>query len=466
MSPAPDEVPPAIYAGSRLGSDLQAPPEAAYDGLALPTDGAEAPLEPGPEDRDIAHAVAEEAEWMAAFLARLVDQPTVLGNEEPGQAVVREGLRELGLEPVDVPMDAEALRAHPLASPFDWDVEGKVNVVATWEGGARDHGRSLILNGHVDVVSPEPAGQWPRDPFVAHVEDGWLYGRGAADMKCGLAAMLGAVKGLRRLGLQPHAPIHLGSVVEEECTGNGSLQMVLAGYTADAAVIAEPFGAAITTSQVGVLWFHVRITGLPGHAAESGRAVNAIESSLRMIQALRVLESELNQAPLPPYDAYPHPIGLNVGTIRGGDWPSTVPGECTIGFRIALYPGMEIRDLQDRIEGIVAEAASADQAMSAHPPEVIYRGFRAPGYEVPRDHPLVTTLAGAYARHHGVGPALVGTTGTTDARIFGLAAGIPSVCFGPYAEQAHGVGERVYLPSVTQTAQVLGLFIRDWCGLT
>jgi acetylornithine deacetylase len=155
-----------------------------------------------------------------------------------------------------------------------------------------------------------------------------------------------------------------------------------------------------------------------------------------------------------------------VGTIRGGDWPSTVPGECTIGFRIGLYPTMELRDLQDRIEAIVAEAAAADETMYAYPPEVIYRGFLAPGYEIERDHPLVTTLAGAYARHHRVAPALVATTGTTDARVFGLAAGIPSVCFGPYAEQAHGVGERVYLPSVAQTAQVLGLFIRDWCGLS
>ncbi|MGZ8577947.1 MAG: ArgE/DapE family deacylase [Actinomycetota bacterium] len=465
MSRVPDAVPPAFYAGSRLGTDLGPPQASAYDGLALPVEASPELMEPGAEDRELAEAIAGEGAWMTAFLERLVDQPTVLGHEESGQAVVREAFREIGLEPVDVPMDAEALRVHPLASPFDWDVDGKVNVVATWEGDVTG-GRSLILNGHIDVVSPEPIGQWPRDPFVAHVEDGWLYGRGAADMKCGLAAMLGAVKGLRRVGLQPHAPVHIQSVVEEECTGNGALQTVLAGYGADAAVIIEPFGAAITTSQVGVLWFHVRMTGLPGHAAESGRAVNAIESSLRMIQALRVLESELNADPPAPYDAYPHPIGLNVGTIRGGDWPSTVPGECTIGFRIGLYPGMELRDLQDRIEAIVAEAAAADEMMFAYPPEVIYRGFRAPGYELERDHPLVTTLAGAYARHHGVAPALVATTGTTDARVFGLAAGIPSVCFGPYAEQAHGVGERVYLPSVTQTAQVLGLFIRDWCGLS
>ena len=122
------------------------------------------------------------------------------------------------------------------------------------------------------------------------------------------------------------------------------LQTVLAGYGADAAVIVEPFGAAITTSQVGVLWFHVRMTGLPGHAAESGRAVNAIESSLRMIQALRVLESELNVDPPPPYDAYPHPIGLNVGTIEvatgrrrcPANAPSDSASGCTRGWSSAI----------------------------------------------------------------------------------------------------------------------------------
>ncbi|MEX0983861.1 MAG: ArgE/DapE family deacylase [Actinomycetota bacterium] len=465
MHPA-DEVAPAGYGGSRLLSDVAAPPASAYDGLALAVTHAEAAGEMAPQDRDIAAAIAEESGWMAGFLARLVDQPTTLGNEATGQAVVREALREIGLEPVDVAMDAEALRAHPVHSPFDWDVDGKQNVVATWHAGATDHGRSLILNGHVDVVSPEPRDQWIRDPFLAHVEDDWLYGRGAADMKCGLAAILGAVKGLRRLGLEPHAPIHVESVVEEECTGNGTLQTILAGYTADAAIITEPFGGAITTSQVGVLWFHVRLRGLPGHAAASGQAVNAIEHSLKIIKALRVLEAELEAAPPAPYDAYAHPIGLNVGTIHGGDWPSTVPGECTVGYRIALYPGMAVRDLQDRIEIVVAEAASEDPSLFAYPPEVIYRGFRASGYELAQDHPLVTTLAGAYARRHGAQPVLVATTGTTDARVFGEAAQIPAVCFGPYAEQAHGVGERVYLPSVVQTAQVLGVFIRDWCGLS
>ncbi len=313
-------------------------------------------------------------------------------------------------------------------------------------------------------MSGQPLDQWTRDPFGGVREGDWLYGRGAADMKCGLAAILGAVKGLRALGLAPHAPVIVESVVEEECTGNGTLATLLAGYTADAAVIAEPFGAAITTSQVGVLWFEVVITGVPGHAAER-QAVNAIEKSLNMIQALRVVEAELNAAPPPPYDRFTHPINMNVGAIHGGDWASTVPGECVTSYRIALYPNMKVRDLQDRIEAVIAEAAVADPDVFAHPPEVRYGGFACDGYEIWEESPLVTTLAGAFTRQAGEPPALVATTGTTDARIFGL-SGIPAVCFGPYEEQAHGVDVRVYLPSVVQTAQVLGLFVRDWCGLS
>jgi acetylornithine deacetylase len=284
-------------------------------------------------------------------------------------------------------------------------------------------------------------------------------------MKCGLAAIVGAVRGIRRLGLEPLAPVHLESVVEEECTGNGTVATILAGYTADAAVIAEPYGAAITTSQVGVLWFHVRLRGVSVHAAEAASGVNAIEKSYEVMRALRGLEAELNVAPPPPYDEIAHPINLNVGAIRGGDWASTVPAECETSYRIALYPGMSVRDLQDRVEAVVAEAAVEDPEILAHPPEIRYSGFTSEGYEIAEDHPLVTTLASAFARHTGGPPALVATTSTTDAVAFGR-AGIPAVCFGPYAEATHGVDERVWFPSVVQTAQVMASFVRDWCGLS
>lgn len=461
MEPLPDEAPPGAYGGSRLTTDVEPPDAHAFAGR-----GELAPAEPsedvGSLDGEILAAIAEQADWMTDLLSELVRAPTTLGNEEPGQVVVEAALAEIGLEPVDVPMDGERLRAHPLAAPFDWDVAGKRNVVSTWGPRDGEPGRSLILNGHIDIVSPEPTTHWGDvDPFGAHREDGWMVGRGAADMKCGIAAILGAVKGLRSLGLAPRAPVTVESVVEEECSGNGTLQTLLDGFTADAAVIAEPFGAAITTSQVGVLWFSVRITGVPGHAAEGQHATNAIEKSLAVIGALRSLEADLNASPPPPYDLFTHPINLNVGTIRGGDWASTVPGECETGYRIAMYPEMMIGELKGRIEAAVSEATS-DQPGAA---EVRYNGFSSRGYDIPDDHPLVTSLAHAFTRQSGTPPALVSTTGTTDAAVFGNVAGIPAVCFGPYAEAAHGVGERVYLPSVVQTAQVLGLFVRDWCSL-
>jgi len=459
MHPGPDDG--GAYGGSRLTSEVE-PSPLAFDGRGGAFAPAVSGVEPGAVEFRILDAVEDEAEWMADVLAALVRAPTTLGNEEVGQMVVREALREIGLQPVHVPMDAAALRASPQASPFDWDVEGKQNVVATWGPGAAADGRSLILNGHIDVVSPEPTSQWGgRHPFSGDREDGWLYGRGAADMKCGLAAILGAVKALIRLGLTPHAPVYVESVVEEECTGNGTLQTLLSGYRADAAVVAEPFGAAITTTQVGVLWFKVRITGVPGHAAEGRNTVNAIEQSLHVINALRVLEAELNVSPPPPFDLFAHPINLNVGAIEGGDWASTVPGWCTTHYRIAAYPGTSMLELKARIERVVAAATQE------HPGEasVLYGGFSCEGYDIPNDATLVTSLAEAFIRQAGSPPSLVATTGTTDAGVFGH-AGVPAVCFGPYAEQAHGVGERVYLPSVIQTAQVMGLFISDWCTLS
>src|SRR5262245_42995460 len=133
---------------------------------------------------------------MVDLLTELVAAPTVLGSEEPGQAVMRRAFAGLGLSPVDVPLERGALERHPAGAPFSWSVEGKRNVVATWPGVGG--GRSLILNGHIDVVSPEPLSLWAGPPFAARREGEWLYGRGAGDMKSGLAAMVGAVAGLQR----------------------------------------------------------------------------------------------------------------------------------------------------------------------------------------------------------------------------------------------------------------------------
>ena len=185
-----------------------------------------------------------------------------------------------------------------------------------------------------------------------------------------------------------------------------------------------------------------------------------------VIRALRALEAELNDARPPPYDAYPHPINLNVGVIHGGDWPSTVAGECRARFRLALYPGESVEGLRERIEAVVASRRGHGRLPG---------GASAGGQSTTASPARATSCRGGAAGDGVVGdvrPAGGGRAGPDrDHRYHrradvGLHGGIPSVCFGPYAEAAHGVDERVYLPSVVQTAQVLALFIRDWCGVT
>lgn len=417
-------------------------------------------------DADIIAAVAAEESAMVDLLAELVRAPTVLGHEAPGQEVMRQAFAALDLEPVDVPLSRAALDGHPGAAPFSWDVDGKANVVATWRPVGPGDGRSLILNGHVDVVSPDPRSLWSDDPYSARRDGDWLYGRGAGDMKSGLAAMVGAVRGLRRLGVTPRAPVQLQSVVEEECTGNGALACVLAGHTADAAILTEPTQGAVWNAQVGVLWFAVHVLGTPAHAGDAHEGANAIDGCYAVIEALRALEAELNAVRPPLYEAYPHPINLNVGTIQGGDWPSTVAGECTIQCRLATYPGDPIADLKERVEDTVAQAAATRPALNGSRVEVRYDGFQCEGYELDAEAPLVTGLLDAAARVTGQRPPIFASTATTDARSFALYGNTPAVCFGPLAVNEHGVDERVSIASMTTTAQAIALFIADWCGLS
>jgi acetylornithine deacetylase len=404
-------------------------------------------------------AVTEQASWMEDLLVALVEAPTVLGEEEAGQALMERAFADAGLEPESVPLDPAALRADPHSSPFSWDVGGKRNVVAAWRGTGG--GKSLVLNGHVDVVPPASEALWTSPPFTARREGDWLYGRGGGDMKAGLVAMTGAVRALRHLGVELAGDVTLQSVVEEECTGNGTLSCLLAGSGAgaDAAVLTEPHHDHFTLAQVGVLWFHVDVRGVPAHAARaSSLGYNALDATQAVLRELRALEAELNaeRAEHAWYADFEHPINLNPGVLSGGDWTSTVPAEATLSCRLALYPGQDPADLQARVEAAVDRAEVGAR--------VRYDGFRCEGSTVPRDAPVVAALGEAYKLvHGGAAPELRATTATTDARHF-VRRGIPAICFGPWAEDIHGIDERVSMTSMTQVATVLAHFVVDWCG--
>ena len=420
----------------------------------------------------IRKAVTARRDWALRSLARLVREPTLLGHEESGQRVMRDLFEDLGMHVAVETVRLDEIQDKPGFSFVDWQIDGKPNIVGVHDPGD-NAGRSLIFNGHVDVVSPEPTKLWASPPFeprvVDHEEDGesWMFGRGAGDMKGGTVAYLWALRSLRDLGVVPASKVICQSVVEEECTGNGALSLLEKGYRADAAIIPEPFNETLLTAQVGVLWFRVRVLGKTTHVLGAGRGVNAIEKSVKIINALRELEAEINsEANVPElYQGVQHPINLNVGTIRGGDWQSTVAGECVTGFRIGAFPGERLQSVMKRVQERVTAASRDDPWLQLSPPAVEWIGFRAEGCVFDPDSPLGTTLRRAHQQRHGSEPEQLRATATTDIRFFNLYYGIPATCYGPKAQRIHGVDEKVSIDSMQRVAEVLCSFVQEWCKL-
>lgn len=190
------------------------------------------------------------------FTAELIRHPSLRAAESSAQDLMFAELQSRGFTMDRWMLDGEALASHVGYGPSTVAFEDLTNVVGTYTP-PEENGRSLILNGHIDVVPTGPLETWERSPWDAAVKDGWMYGRGAGDMKAGLAANLFAFDAVRAAGLAPAATIHFQSVVEEECTGNGSLAALLRGYTADAVIIPEPEENMLVRANVGVIWFRV-----------------------------------------------------------------------------------------------------------------------------------------------------------------------------------------------------------------
>jgi acetylornithine deacetylase len=328
-------------------------------------------------------------------------------------------------------------------------------------------GRSLILNGHVDVVPTGPEDMWSSPPFVPRREGDWLYGRGSGDMKAGLASNVFAVAALERLGYHPGARLHQQSVVEEECTGNGALACLVRGYKADAAIIPEPEDEKLVRANAGVIWFQVKVRGVPVHVREAGRGANAIEAAYLLIQGLRDLEHAWNARKhehrlLKDLD---HPINFNVGKIAGGDWASSVPSWCTFDCRIALYPGVEAAAAAREIEDCLRTMSARVPFLANNPPEVLYNGFFAEGYVLEEGSAAERTLERAHAASFGRDLEAFVTPGYLDGRVFVLYQDTPCLVYGPYAESIHAFDERVSLASVKRVTATIALFIAEWCGL-
>jgi acetylornithine deacetylase len=423
-------------------------------------------LDNTPATQAIRDAVSALRQPAVGLLSELVAHPSLLGDEASAQALMTRHFAQLGLRVDEFEIDEDRIRDHPGYSPSIVPYAGRHNVVGVHQPKGPVRGRSLILNGHIDVVPVGAQRLWTRPPFEPRIDGDKLYGRGAGDMKAGIVAYCMAFEALRKLGYEPAAPVFLQSVIEEECTGNGALACLVQGYRADAALIPEPI-PGIMTGQMGVMWVGIEVLGLPVHAAVAQTGVAAIEFVQYLCAKLKEIEAQWNEPANrhPHYAHHDHPINFNIGKLSGGEWASSVATQCRADVRIGFYPGIKPSAVRALIEAALKAAYEAHPKKASVRYEVLYEGFQAEGMLVDMNQPMIDTLKACHHEVAGGIMPLIASTATTDARFFQLYGGIPATCYGPHAGNTHGIDEWVSIDSMMEVSAVIALFIARWCGL-
>ncbi|WP_372619340.1 ArgE/DapE family deacylase [Falsiroseomonas sp.] len=401
------------------------------------------------------------------MLERLVRCPSTLGNEHSALNEMTRIYEGIGLAPRRVPVDAAALAAHPGFSPPLIPYDGRDNVVAVHRPRAAK-GRSLVLQGHVDVVPEGAEDEWTTPPFEPAIRSGRMYGRGAGDMKAGIVSYVTAFRALKEAGLQPAAEVQMQSVIEEECSGNGALACMVAMPKADAVIIPEPGPGlpALYSAEVGVVWAFVTVTGRPAHVRDKQAGVNAVEAAMAVWSRFEAYEREMNRAEHihVSFRGVNHPVNVNLGTFDGGEWNSSVATRAKLGLRVGVMMGNTADRVRADIVRIVEEARG-DPALRGAKVKVEFRGFHADPCVFDTQAPIVRLAMRSYAEVTGGELRHYPATGLTDGRFFQLYQGTPVACFGPDAQEIHGIDESVGLDSIHDITRSIALCIAEWCGL-
>ena len=397
------------------------------------------------------------------LLQDLVRTPSLLGDVRPAQEIVFRHLQQIGVEAHIADMEPDLVTGHPAYAPVGWSATGQPNVWGVLPPPSAG-GRSLVLNGHIDVVPPGPGERWSYDPWGGRITDGRMYGRGALDMKGGLVAGLLALHAVMEAGIERRGAVIFESVIEEECTGNGMLARRLQSGPVDGAIILEPTGATTWIATPGVVWFEIVVAGKAAYVGRGGAFVNAIEVAADLIHTLKQpMIKELNARFTHPAFAHlENPLTLNVGLIEGGSWPSAVPLTCAFTCRMSYPIDWSFSDARTFVERHVTAAAAGSDWLSEYPPVVRFPGFRAAGWEYQAELALLDLIAEAHQHATGEGLRRVGFPGTADGRHF--APDQPVVYYGPSGGDIHGPDEYVELESVRRVARVLVALIAEWCG--
>src|SRR3954447_15859562 len=335
---------------------------------------AASPDEPTPAERSVLEHLDERA--LVDSLMDLVRIPSMGGTDEEVevQEVVAGMLRDLDTDVDRWDVDLEEISQDPWFPGVEVDREQAVGVVATVPGEPGESGAALVLQGHLDVVPPGDPDSWLGiNPFSAEIREGFLYGRGACDMKAGAAANLAVVRTLRDAGARLQRPLAVHSVIGEEAGGLGAFATLRRGHIGEAAVITEPTSARILTATAGALTFRIEVAGRSAHGSMRTEGVSAFEAFLPIHSALMAFEADRNRDPDPTFVGKT-PFALSFGVVRAGEWSSSVPDRLVAEGRFGVQIDEDPRLARARFEDVVTEVSVKDPWLRENRPLVTWPG--------------------------------------------------------------------------------------------
>ncbi len=428
--------------------------------------------------RQVSARLEAEQDWLVDLVRALVQIPTVNPKFQAEPEINREAEHQAHLEGV--------LQALGFATEQSMPLPDRPNLTGRWDGSEE---RSLILCGHVDVVPVGETALWSVDPFGAEIRDGRLYGRGALDMKGGLAACIAAARAIRAEGIRLDGRLDVHAVVDEEAGGFGAMDLVKKGALSRAALIAEPTWGVINPSEGGLEWVRVTIRGKNAHAGwrynsiypqvPSNRrpepGINAIELGARFIEAVRELEREWGMRKyhpqLPPGITTINPGVMLAGAGMGPDGrplvtsnPAIIPDVCVMEFDLKFLPDELAADVRGEFESFVHHWAQTNAWLRDNPPKVEWEvgGLHFPPVDTPTYHPLIGSLI-AHRTALGRTTDIEGFVAVSDAAHY-AGAGTTCVIYGPGGDGFHGIDEYIEMDSLQESAKVIAGAILDWCG--
>src|ERR1700741_593700 len=403
--------------------------------------------------------VDESREKAIRFLQDMIAIPSVTGDEANIQKFLSDYMAKMGLD-VDVwETNWEELKKHPAYRPVDRGYEGRPNIVATLKGTGG--GRSLLLNGHTDVIPVGGGEGWSDDPWSATIKNGRIYGRGSADMKSGVASHIMAVESLLAAGLKTKGEVYINVVIDEEVSGHGTLDTVIRGYKADAGISGETSDLAVQPACIGCIWFEIEIHGKPAGIQKRYEGISGIDLGNKIAKAVADLEAKrVATVTHPLYPSAIDSLPCIVGSFQAGGYPSAFPANCLLKGSIGTVPGEDHEGVKQSLVDEVARAAAADPWMKHHPPKVRFVGYDAQASEISRDHPIVKTVSKYYKEVTGRDPEISGGQGAADTRFLNLYANTPTVIFGPGSTAVmHANDEYVSIDDYITSIKVMALSI-------